>query len=679
MDVDPQTSILELKGVGPRLQDTLAKLGIYRFVDMLLHLPYRYQDRTRITPIGHAQAGHEYLIEGRIENVSVQFGKRRSLKVLVRDDSGQASLRFFHFSKFQRNKLENSGFIRAYGELRFFGRDLTMAHPEYETYDSPPPPPDAELTPIYPSTQGLGQARLRSLAANICAQAWPEVAGTPFAKLQFLHQPPAGATLEQIAELQQEVALDEMTAYFLVMKGRALKRQQERGIPLAQSHGLGRKLVDHLGFHLTQAQARVAGEVLKDLERPLPMLRLVQGDVGSGKTIIAAFAAIRAAEHGAQTALMAPTELLAEQHYLNFHSWLTPLGLKTTLLTGQLPAKQQRERLADVAGGASAVVIGTHALFQESVVFNNLALAIIDEQHRFGVHQRMALQHKVADSTKQPHQLIMTATPIPRTLTMALYADMDVSVIDELPKGRQPITTHTADAGRRPQVVEQIHKALSGGQQAYWVCTLIEDSDEIDATSATTMHGELSAALPEHKVALLHGRMKSDEKAALMAAFKRGEIHMLVATTVVEVGVDVPNATYMVIEDADRLGLAQLHQLRGRVGRGDQASQCFLLFTQEGLSETAKRRLQTMRESQDGFYLAEQDLKIRGPGDLLGTRQSGEQSFRIADLGVHAHLMPQVIRRGEALLRAKPGSKEAEEMANLLQAWAPPDSGHLSA
>lgn len=679
MDVDPQTSILELKGVGPRLQDTLAKLGIYRFVDMLLHLPYRYQDRTRLTPIGHAQAGNEYLIEGRIENVSVQFGKRRSLKVLVRDDSGQASLRFFHFSKFQRNKLENSSFIRAYGELRFFGRDLTMAHPEYETFDSPPPPPQAELTPIYPSTQGLGQARLRSLAANICALAWPEVAGTPFAKLQFLHQPPAGATLEQIAEVQEEIALDEMTAYFLVMKGRALKRQQERGIPLPQSHGLGRKLLDQLGFHLTQAQARVAAEVLKDLERPLPMLRLVQGDVGSGKTIIGAFAAIRAAEHGAQTALMAPTELLAEQHYLNFDSWLTPLGLKTTLLTGQLPAKEQRERLADVAGGASAVVIGTHALFQESVVFNNLALAIIDEQHRFGVHQRMALQHKVADSTKQPHQLIMTATPIPRTLTMALYADMDVSVIDELPKGRQPITTHTVEAGRRPQVVEQIHKALGQGQQAYWVCTLIEDSDEIDATSATTMHRELSAALPEYKVALLHGRMKSDEKAALMAAFKQREIDLLVATTVVEVGVDVPNATYMVIEEAHRLGLAQLHQLRGRVGRGDQASECFLLFSQESLSETAKRRLQTMRESQDGFYLAEQDLKIRGPGDLLGTRQSGEQSFRIADLGVHAHLMPQVIRRGEALLQAEPGSNQAREMANLLLAWAPPDSGNLSA
>ena len=679
MDVDPQTSILELKGVGPRLKDTLAKLGIYRFVDMLLHLPYRYQDRTRLTPIGHAQAGHEYLIEGRIENVSIQFGKRRSLKVLVRDDSGQASLRFFHFSKFQRNKLENSSFIRAYGELRFFGRDLTMAHPEYETFDTPPPPPQGELTPIYPSTQGVGQARLRSLATNICALAWPEVAGTPFAKLQFLHQPPAGATFEQIAEVQEKIALDEMTAYFLVMKGRALKRQQERGIPLPQSHGLGRKLLDHLGFHLTQAQARVAAEVLKDLERPLPMLRLVQGDVGSGKTIIGAFAAIRAAEHGAQTALMAPTELLAEQHYLNFDSWLKPLGLKATLLTGQLPAKEQRERLADVASGASAVVIGTHALFQETVVFDNLALAIIDEQHRFGVHQRMALQHKVADSTKQPHQLVMTATPIPRTLTMALYADMDVSVIDELPKGRQPITTHTVDAGRRPRVVEQIAKALGQGQQAYWVCTLIEDSDEIDATSATTMHRELSEALSEYRVALLHGRMKSDEKAALMAAFKEGEIHLLVATTVVEVGVDVPNATYMVIEDAHRLGLAQLHQLRGRVGRGDQASQCFLLFRQESLSETAKRRLQTMRESQDGFYLAEQDLKIRGPGDLLGTRQSGEQSFRIADLGVHAHLMPQVIRRGEALLQAEPGSKQAQEMANLLLAWAPPDSGNLSA
>ena len=516
------------------------------------------------------------------------------------------------------------------------------------------------------------------MTQQLCAMHWPDIPGTPFDKLAFLHQPPAGTTLAQIAEVAEEIALDEMTAYYLVMKGRALQRQEERARPLPQAQGLGRQLLSNLGFHLTQAQARVASEVLTDLERPLPMLRLVQGDVGSGKTVIAAFAAIRAAEHGTQTALMAPTELLAEQHYLTFDSWLRPLGISVTLLTGQLPAAVQRERLAEVASGATSVIIGTHALFQESVVFHDLTLSIIDEQHRFGVHQRMALQHKVADPGRQPHQLIMTATPIPRTLTMALYADMDVSVIDELPAGRQPITTHTAESARRAGVVEQIAAALQHGAQVYWVCTLIEDSDEIDAASANSTYEQLTGVLPQARIGLLHGRMKSDEKADVMARFKDGRIDLLVATTVVEVGVDVPNATHMVIENAERLGLAQLHQLRGRVGRGTRSSQCYLLFNR-GLSETAKHRLQAMRKSQDGFYLAEQDLKIRGPGDLLGTRQSGEQSFRIADLGLHAHLMPRVIARGEKLLQAAPASDEAVEMHNLLRAWAPADSGHLSA
>jgi ATP-dependent DNA helicase RecG len=676
VSVDPNTRIVNLKGVGPRLQATLAKLGIFRYVDLLLHLPFRYQDRTRITPLNQVRAGEEYLVQGHVLSCNVQFGKRRSLKVVVDDGAGIVYLRFFHFSKFQQNHLEKAQFIRAYGEFRFFGRELSCAHPDYETFDTQPPPPDATLTPIYPTTQGLGQGRLRNLVNALSKLDWPEVPGTPFAKLLFLHQPPAGATLDTLAAVAEEIALDELTAYYLVMKGRALKRQQEHAPQLPQAEGLGRQLLKNLGFHLTKAQARVVSEVLKDLEKAVPMLRLVQGDVGSGKTVVAAFAAIRAAEHNCQTALMAPTELLAEQHFINFSQWLTPLDIHVVLLTGHLSAKQQQSVLAEIASGQANVVIGTHALFQEKVVFHNLALSIIDEQHRFGVHQRMALQHK-GDQSQQPHQLVMTATPIPRTLTMALYADMDVSVIDELPKGRQPITTHTVEAGKRNNVIAHVAQALRHGQQAYWVCTLIEDSDEIDAISATHTFTTLTQTLPDFRVGLLHGRMKSDEKAAVMQAFKARQIQLLVATTVVEVGVDVPNATQMVIEDAERLGLAQLHQLRGRVGRGSQASACFLIFN-HGLSEAAKTRLTAMRDSQDGFYLAEQDLKIRGPGDILGTRQAGEQSFRIADLNEHAHLMPQVIKRGEQLLNAPRATDDHIYMQNLLAAWAPADSGHLS-
>jgi len=676
VSTNPATSIEQLKGVGPRLKATLGKLGVFRFIDLLLHLPMRYQDRTRITPLREVRAGNEYLVQGQVLHCGIAFGRRRSMKVTLDDGSGIVYLRFFHFSKFQQAKLEQAQYVRAYGEFRFFGRELSVAHPEYETFTSLPDAPTPALTPIYPTTAGLGQGRLRNLVAALCEHAWPEVPGTPFAKLKYLHQPPAGTALEDIEQVQEEIALDELTAYYLVMKGRALKRQQESALPLPQSAGLGRKLLENLGFHLTKAQARVVSEVLQDLERAVPMLRLVQGDVGSGKTVVAAFAAIRAAEQNCQTALMAPTELLAEQHYLNFANWLNPLGINVTLLTGQLSAKEQRERLAQVAAGQSAVIIGTHALFQEKVVFHKLAVSIIDEQHRFGVHQRMALQHK-ADAGQQPHQLIMTATPIPRTLTMALYADMDVSVIDELPAGRQPITTHTVETGKRAQIMERVANVLQQGQQAYWVCTLIDESDEIDAVSATQMFEELTHALGRHRVGLVHGRMKSEEKIAVMQAFKVRELDLLVATTVVEVGVDVPNATHMVIENADRLGLAQLHQLRGRVGRGNVASQCFLIFN-AGVSEAAKVRLNAMRDSQDGFYLAEQDLKLRGPGDILGTRQAGEQGFRIADLGIHAHLMPEVIRRGEALLGPHAKADESLLMANLLSAWAPADSGSLS-
>ena len=669
MVLNPKGPITQLHGVGPQLAQAMAKLGLHRPIDLLLHLPFRYQDRSRISPISSLKSADEALISGRVISTRVIFGKQRSLEVVVRDSSGELKLRFFHFSKYQHTALERSGYIQAFGSVRFYGSALTMSHPEYRTFDEAPSPPTPELTPVYPTTQGLGQQRLRKLCKQLCAMSWPETPGTPYTTLRALHTP---TDLRSVPKLQEQLAIDELSAFYVLMKGRALRRNQERATALVETSPLDAQLTANLGFELTHAQRRVSEEIAHDLAKPLPMLRLVQGDVGSGKTIVAAFAAIRAIHNHGQAALMAPTELLAEQHAHNFRQWLEPLGIECVLLTGQMPAKQQREGLAQVADGTAQVVIGTHALFQERVAFRRLVLVIIDEQHRFGVHQRMSLQGKGG----HPHQLVMTATPIPRTLTMTLYADMDVSVIDELPKGRQPITTHTVSQDNRAKLVERLNGVLHAGQQAFWVCTLIEDSDEIDAQSAETTVTALTQALPDHRIALLHGRMKSDAKVALMQAFKRHEIDLLVATTVVEVGVDVPNATQMVIENAERLGLAQLHQLRGRVGRGTLASRCFLLF-KPGLSGAAKHRLNAMRESQDGFYLAEQDLKLRGPGDILGTRQAGEESFRIADLSVHAHLMPKVVQRSEALMNAAENSAGAAELQQLLEMWAPADDRHL--
>jgi ATP-dependent DNA helicase RecG len=670
MAVDPQGSVSQLKGVGPRLQENLQRLGIERLLDLLIHLPLRYQDRSSVTPLAGLRAGDDALVDGQVMGSKVTFGRSRGLEVLINDGQRDLRLRFFHFNKAQQRAFEAGRYVRAFGSVAFIGRHLAMAHPEYQLFDEPPPPPKPELVPVYPTTQGLGQARLRNLTKALQLLEWPHQPGTPFEKLLYLHQPD---NLQQVGQIRESLALDELCAYYVVMKNRALRRRKQQATALPQKGGLGRSLRDNLAFTLTAAQARVIRETLNDLGQQTPMLRLIQGDVGSGKTIVAAFAAIRAIEHGCQTAVMAPTELLAEQHQLNFQQWLEPLGIRVGLLTGQMSAKAQRDTLAAIANGELQVVIGTHALFQEKVAFHHLALVIIDEQHRFGVHQRMTLQNKGS----HPHQLVMTATPIPRTLTMTLYADMDVSVIDELPKGRQPITTHTAAQPNRPELIARLREVLASGQQAYWVCTLIEPSDEIEAMSAEEAYELLCRELPDFRVALLHGRMKGDEKVEVMRAFKAGEYHLLVATTVVEVGVDVPNATHMFIENAERLGLAQLHQLRGRVGRGQLASRCFLLF-KPGVSQAGQHRLNALRESQDGFYLAEQDLKLRGPGDILGTRQSGEQSFKIADLGEDAHLMPTVVSRSEALMQAPDNSAEHQYLLGLLNTWASSDSEHLS-
>jgi ATP-dependent DNA helicase RecG len=660
--------VTELKGVGPALAEKLQRLGIFHIGDLLFHLPLRYQDRSSIRPLNELRAHDECLVEGEVVDSRIGFGRRRSLTVTMTDRRGYLTLRFFHFSRAQHLALRAGARVQAFGECRFGPTGLEMTHPEYRVVAEEPPPPEPGLTPLYPTTKGLPQSRLRSLTAQLLSLPWPQDPASPYPSLLFLHKPPAAATADAIAAAQERLALDEMTAYYLIMRRRQRDRQRQRTTALPRARQLGRQLLTRLNFELTGAQKRVVREVLEDLALETPMLRLVQGDVGSGKTVVAAFAAIRAAEHGQQTALMAPTEILAEQHYLNFSAWLEPLGISVVLLTGSQPAAERRRAMQAVASGDALVAVGTHALFQGSVEFPNLALTIIDEQHRFGVHQRMALRNKGA----MPHQLVMTATPIPRTLTMALYADMAVSVIDELPKGRQPIDTRVVADSRRQDVVDSVRKVLAGGRQAYWVCPLIEESDQLDLAAAESTARDLTAALPGYAVGLLHGRQSGAEKARVMAAFLAGELHLLVATTVIEVGVDVRNATLMVIENPERMGLAQLHQLRGRVGRGSDRSHCILLY-KAPLGETARARLGVIRESQDGFYIAEQDLALRGPGELLGTRQTGEQSFRIADLSRHAHLIPEVVQRGDRLLVEAPDQARA-----LLQAWAPADSGHTA-
>lgn len=669
--VGPDAPVTVLKGVGPSLAEKLKGLGIARVGDLLLHLPLRYEDRSRVTPLNQVRAGDEVLIQGQVVDSKVTYGRRRSWAVTVDDAHGFLNLRFFHFSKQQQGALQIGMYVQAFGTARFGGGGLELTHPEYRSSHTPFGPPEPELTPVYAIAKGLGQVRLRQLSQTALATLDQQGAvrgGWPMAAIAYLHQPPATARFEEIEAQQTQIAIDELTAYYLIMRHQQRDRQRERTLALPPANQLGRALAQHLGFTLTGAQKRALTDVLNDLGKAAPMLRLIQGDVGSGKTVVAAFAAIRAAEHGAQTALMAPTEILAEQHYLNFSAWLTPLGIDVVLLTGSLGARERRAREAAVASGSALVVIGTHALFQRSVEFAKLGLTVIDEQHRFGVHQRMALR----DKGRLPHQLIMTATPIPRTLTMALYADMDVSLIDELPRGRQPIQTVAVSNERRGEVIDRLTAVFARGQQAYWVCTLIEPSEQLEAAAAEPVFEELRQRFGNGQVGLLHGRMSAADKAQVMASFKAGERALLVTTTVVEVGVDVPNATLMVIEDPNRLGLSQLHQLRGRVGRGSEASHCVLLY-KTPLGKIARERLSVIRDSQDGFHIAEQDLKLRGPGELLGARQTGEQQFRIADLRRDAARIPEVIELGDALLETDP-----ERAAALLRVWAPADTGAIN-
>lgn len=670
-----------LAGVGPRVAAKLEARGLTSLQDLWLHLPLRYEDRTTLLPIRALKAGMAAQVEGRVEAVERGFRYRPVLRVAISDDSGATLvLRFFHFRAAQVSQFAVGRRLRAYGTPRAGQNGLEIVHPSYHVLgDGEDATLGAALDPVYPAVEGIGPASLRKLigqaldrlpdaaALELLPPALLAGMGLPSLRdaLLTMHRPPADADIGALGAgthpAQRRLAMEELLAHHLSLRRQRIALQQHRAPSLRGRDGLVKALRESLPFKLTGAQQRVFDEIRKDLARAHPMLRLVQGDVGSGKTVVAALAAMLAVERGKQVALAAPTELLAEQHLNNLRSWLEPLDVRVAWLAGKVTGKARAKVLEDVASGHAQMVVGTHALMQDSVVFNDLALAIVDEQHRFGVHQRLALRDKGATAGVVPHQLVMTATPIPRTLAMAAYSDLDVSAIDELPPGRTPVQTIAISAERRPELVERIRIACQQGRQVYWVCTLIEESEEdagpgnarMDAQAAQTTFETLSAQLPELRIGLVHGRMKAAEKQAAMRAFKQAETDLLVATTVIEVGVDVPNASLMIIENAERLGLAQLHQLRGRVGRGATASSCVLMY-QAPLSAMARERLETMRLTSDGFVIAEKDLELRGPGELLGTRQTGLAAFRVADLARDAGLLPTVHELAERLLGEAP-------------------------
>lgn len=686
-----QTSVTFLKGVGPSLAAKLAAIHLHTVHDLLFHLPLRYQDRTRISPIASCRLGMELMLEGEVLGTELVFGRRRSLLCRIKDSTGIITLRFFHFSAAQKAGLKQGAKIRCYGEVRVGKTGFELYHPEYQFVGEEVSPDigilaNGNLTPIYPATEGLAQTRLRTLidqSLELLNKGGQLVDWLPppirqhlgFASLtdsvRFLHHPPAsGAVHDLLFQLangahpaQRRLAFEELLSHRLCLRRLRDQAEKQKAPMLKNRKTLTTPFQHGLPFALTGAQRRVCDEIAHDLGQTTPMLRLLQGDVGSGKTIVAAMAALQAVENGFQTVIMAPTEILAEQHYLNFSGWLEPLGLRVGWLSGKVKGKKREEQLLAFSQGDAQVIVGTHALFQESVSFARLGLVVIDEQHRFGVHQRLALREKGATAHLTPHQLVMTATPIPRTLAMSAYADLDCSIIDELPPGRTAINTLLISNKRRGEVVDRIHHACAHGSQAYWVCTLIDESEALQCQAAEVTAEALRTQLSDLAIGLIHGRMKSRDKTAVMDAFKGGLLQLLVATTVIEVGVDVPNASLMVIENPERLGLAQLHQLRGRVGRGAVASHCLLLY-QSPLSQVAKQRLTIMRDSNDGFYIAEQDLEIRGPGQVLGTQQTGLMSFRIADLSRDGAMLDEVKVQAELIQRRYP-----EAIEPLIRRW----------
>ncbi|MFD2177110.1 ATP-dependent DNA helicase RecG [Veronia pacifica] len=673
LDAVPLSS---LKGVGAKMAEKIEKIGLFTVQDLLFHLPYRYEDRTRVWPIASLMPGQHGTIEGEIVSNDTVFGRRKMLTVKVTDGNGSLTLRFFNFNAAMKNSLESGKRVKAFGEIKRGKAGLEIIHPEYSVFSEQTDIKVEEtLTPVYHTTEGLRQITLRNLTdqalallddAAVKELLPPGLLDTPMTlsdALKTLHRPTPDISIEALENgdhpAQSRLIMEELLAHNLSMLAVRTKLQQDPTYTLPPSVTLKEKLLAALPFTPTGAQQRVVADIERDMSQDKPMMRLVQGDVGSGKTLVAALAALQAIEQGYQVAMMAPTELLAEQHAVNFAGWLEPLGIKVGWLAGKLTGKARERELADIASGDAKMVVGTHALFQKQVEFHQLALVIIDEQHRFGVHQRLELREKGLKAGIHPHQLIMTATPIPRTLAMTAYADLDTSVIDELPPGRTPIQTVAVPDTRRADIVNRVRAAcLEEGRQAYWVCTLIDESEVLEAQAAADTADDLSRALPDLNIGLVHGRMKAAEKQDVMKAFKDGDLHLLVATTVIEVGVDVPNSSLMIIENPERLGLAQLHQLRGRVGRGSVASHCVLLY-HAPLSKTATKRLGVLRESSDGFVIAQRDLEIRGPGELLGTKQTGMVDFKIADLVRDQRLIPDVQRLAHQLHHDYPDNAKA--------------------
>lgn len=678
LDGVPLTS---LSGVGVAIAEKLSRIGIQNVQDLLFHLPMRYEDRTRITPISDVRPESFATIEGYVQHTEVQFGRRPILSVTLSDGTSKIMLKFFNFNAGMKNSLATGVRVKAFGEIKRGRYMAEIHHPEYQIIRNNQPLALAEtLTPIYSTTEGLKQASLRKMTEQALAvlqnvqvaELLPEQYNPHQYSLKealaLLHRPPPSVSAEVLEKgehpAQKRLIFEELLAHNLAMQQLRLGVKQQYAEPLTYKSDLKSRFLASLPFEPTNAQKRVTEDIERDLAQSSPMMRLVQGDVGSGKTLVAALAALTAIDNGKQVALMAPTEILAEQHANNFANWLRPFGIEVGWLAGKVKGKARNAQLEAIKNGDVQMIIGTHALFQESVEFHDLALIIIDEQHRFGVHQRLTLREKGAKADHYPHQLIMTATPIPRTLAMTVYADLDTSIIDELPPGRTPIKTVVISEDRRPEIVQRVYQACKNEKrQAYWVCTLIDESEVLEAQAAAAIAEDLQRALPDLRIGLVHGRMKPQEKQEIMAEFKAASIDLLVATTVIEVGVDVPNASLMIIENSERLGLAQLHQLRGRVGRGATASHCVLMY-KPPLGKISSKRLQVMRDSQDGFYIAEKDLEIRGTGEILGTKQTGSAEFKVANLMRDRKIIPLVQRYAKQIIVENPPLAEA-----LIKRW----------
>ncbi|MFW2162831.1 ATP-dependent DNA helicase RecG [Acinetobacter beijerinckii] len=672
------TSVQQLQGVGAAAATLLEKLHIFSTDDLLFHLPRDYEDRSTIIPMNQLVVGRSYLLEGEVRSVDFPPGKKKSLAALLQDDFGKVTLRFYHIYKGLTDRIKIGQQLRIFGEVRVGARGLELYHPEIQVIQQHTPLPKTQLTAIYPSTEGLTQPKLREYVRQALqhhSDDLPELLPSKYSNgyelkeaLNYIHEPPVDANMLQLNQgshpAQQRLIFEELVAHQISLLTRRAYIRQIAAPKFTSSKILAKALLGALPFQMTHAQKRVSKEILNDLKQDQPMLRLVQGDVGAGKTLVAAVAACHALEADWQVALMAPTEILAEQHYLNFKRWFEPLGIEVAWLSGKQKGKARAQAEQLIKEGHAQLIVGTHALFQDNVEFSKLGLVIIDEQHRFGVDQRLALRNKGVDQFT-PHQLVMTATPIPRTLAMSAYGDLDTSIIDELPPGRTPIQTVTIPLDRREQVLQRIATNCREGKQAYWVCTLVEQSETLDAQAAEATYQEIKERFPDINIGLVHGKMKADEKQAVMQTFKDNQLQLLIATTVIEVGVDVPNASIMVIENAERLGLSQLHQLRGRVGRGATASFCALLY-KVPLSQNGQERLSILRESNDGFVIAEKDLEIRGPGELLGTKQTGDMGFRVARLERDDHLLTKAHSVAEQILKDYP-----QHADGLLKRWLP--------